>query len=57
MLYNILLPINQYSGNNTINAIAEAMSDIREFQWLFHQIISSDVQDHCISHLVFHQIF
>ena len=37
MLYNILLPINQYSGNNTINV----MSDIRESQWLFHQMISS----------------
>ena len=44
MLYNILLPINQYSGNNTINAIAEAMSNIRESQWSFYQIISSDLK-------------
>ena len=38
MSYNIILPINRYSNNNAINAIAEAMSDIRESQWLFHQI-------------------
>ena len=44
LLYNILLQINRYSSNNAINAIAEAMSYIRESQWLFHQIISSDLK-------------
>ena len=44
MLYNILLPINQYSGNNAINTIMEAMSGIRESQWSFHQIISSNLK-------------
>ena len=44
MLYNILLPLDQCSSNNAINAIVEAMSDIRESQWSFHQIISSDLK-------------
>ena len=44
MLYNIFLLINRYSNNNAINAIAEAMSDIRESQWSFHQINSSDLK-------------
>ena len=44
MLYNILLLINQYSGGNTINAIVEAMNNIREPQWSLHQIISSDLK-------------
>ena len=44
MLYNILLPINWYSGNNAIYAIAEVMSNIRESQWSFHQVISSDLK-------------
>ena len=41
MLYNILLLINQYNGNNAICAIAKIMSDIRKSQWLFHQIFRS----------------
>ena len=45
MLYIILLPINQYSGNSATNV----MSDIRESQWSFHQIISSESLGHCIS--------
>ena len=44
MLYHILLPINQYSGNSTTHA----MSDIKESQWLFHQTISSESLAHCI---------
>ena len=40
MLYNILLPINQYNGN-AINAITKTMSDIRKSQWVFHQIFRS----------------
>ena len=45
VLYYILLPINRYSGNSDINA----MSDIAESQWLFHQTISSESLAHCIS--------
>ena len=45
LLYNILLLINQYSSSITINT----MSDIRESQWSFHQIISSESLGHCIS--------
>ena len=41
MLCNILLPINQYSGSNAINAIVETISNIRKSQWLFHQILRS----------------
>ena len=41
MLYNILLQINLYNGNNAKNMIAKTMSDIRKSQWLFHQIFGS----------------
>ena len=42
VLYNILLPIIQFSGNST--TITEAMSDVRESLWVFHHIISSDLK-------------
>ena len=61
LLYNILLLINRYSGNNAINAIVEAMSNNPNgyFIRLIYQIlrswhqplsIASDVLDISNSH-------
>ena len=41
MLYNILLPINQYIGNNTTKCHSRSMSDNRDLTRVFHQKISS----------------
>ena len=41
MLYNILLPINWYIGNNTTKCHSRSMSDNRDLTELFHQKISS----------------
>ena len=39
MLYNILLPINQYIGNNTTKHHSGSMSDNRDLTGVFHQKI------------------
>ena len=44
VLYNILLPINLYSGSITTNAIAKTMSDIRISYGYFIRFLG-----HCIS--------
>ena len=41
MLYNILLPINQYSGSITISMLAKTMNNTGISPWLFHQIFRS----------------
>ena len=41
MLYDILLPINCYIGNNTTICHSRSMSDNRELTETFHQNISS----------------
>ena len=41
MLYNILLPINCYIGNNTIKCHSRNMSNNRDLTETFHQKISS----------------
>ena len=41
VLYNILLPINCYIGNNTTICHSRSMSDNRDLTETFHQNISS----------------
>ena len=41
MLYNILLPINCYIGNNTTKHHGRSMSDNRDLTGVFHQKVSS----------------
>ena len=41
LLYNILLPINHYIGNNTTKCHSRSMSDNRDLTETFHQKISS----------------
>ena len=41
VLYNILLPINHYIGNNTTKCHSRSMSDNRDLTETFHQKISS----------------
>ena len=41
MLYNILLPINQYIGNNTTKHHSRSMSDNRDLTGVVHKKISS----------------
>ena len=41
MLYNILLPINCYVGNNTAKCHSKSMSDNRDLTGVFHQKVSS----------------
>ena len=41
VLYNILLLINQYIGNNTTKCLSRSMSDNRDLTGVFHQKISS----------------
>ena len=41
LLYNILLPINRYTGNNTTKHHNGSMSDNRDLTGVFHQKISS----------------
>ena len=41
MLYNILLLINHYIGNNTIKHHTRSMSDNRDLTGVFHQKVSS----------------
>ena len=41
MLYNILLPINHYIGNNTTKCHSGGMSDNRDLTGVFHQKVSS----------------
>ena len=41
ILCNILLPINQYLGNNTTKCHSGSMSDQRDLTGVFHQKISS----------------
>ena len=41
MLYNVLLPINCYTGNITIKHHSKSMSDNRDLTEIFHQEISS----------------
>ena len=41
MLYNVLLPINCYSGNITTKHHSQSTSDNRDLTGTFHQKISS----------------
>ena len=41
MLYNILLPINCYTGNITTKCHSKSMSDNRDLTGTFHQKVSS----------------
>ena len=41
MLYNILLPIYCYIGNNTTKHHSRSMSDNRDLTEVFHQKVSS----------------
>ena len=41
MLYNILLPINHYIGNNTTKCHSRSMGDNRDLTGIFHQKVSS----------------
>ena len=41
VLYNILLPVNQYIGNNTTKCHSRSMSDNRDLTEVFHQKVSS----------------
>ena len=41
VLYNILLLINPYIGNNTTKCHSRSMSDNRDLTGVFHQKISS----------------
>ena len=41
LLYNILLPINHYTGNSTTKHHGESMSDNRDLTETFHQKVSS----------------
>ena len=41
MLYNILLPINCYIGNNTTKHHSGSMSDSRDLTGVYHQEVSS----------------
>ena len=41
MLYNILLPINCYTGNITTKCHSKSMSDNRDLTGSFHQKVSS----------------
>ena len=41
MLYNILLPINYYTGNNTTKCHSRSLSDNRDLTGVFHQKVSS----------------
>ena len=41
MLYNILLPINCYTGNNTTKCHSRSMGDNRDLTGVFHQKVSS----------------
>ena len=41
MLYNVLLPINSYTGNITNKHHSKSMSDNRDLTGTFHQKISS----------------
>ena len=41
MLYNILLLINRYIGNNTTKCHSRSISDNRDLTGVFHQKISS----------------
>ena len=41
MLYNILLPINCYIGNNTTKHHSGSMGDNRDLTGVFHQKVSS----------------
>ena len=41
MLYNILLPINHYMGNDTTKHHSGSMSDNRDLARVFHQKVSS----------------
>ena len=41
LLYNILLPINQYIGNNTTKHHSGSMSDNGDLTGVFHQKIPS----------------
>ena len=41
VLYNILLPINRYIGNNTTKRHSGSMGDDRDLTEVFHQKISS----------------
>ena len=40
MLYNILLPINHYIGNNTTKCHSGSISDNRDLTGVFHQKVS-----------------
>ena len=44
LLYNILLPINCYIGNNTTKHHSRSMSDNRDLTETFHQRISSHLK-------------
>ena len=41
MLYNILLPINHYTGNNTTKCHSGCMDDNRDLTGVFHQKVPS----------------
>ena len=41
LLYNVLLPINHYTGNITSKCHSKSMSDNRDLTGTFHQKISS----------------
>ena len=41
MLYNILLPINCCTGNNTTKCHSGSMGDNRDLTGVFHQKVSS----------------
>ena len=41
MLYDILLPINCYTGNNTTKCHSRSMCDNRDLTGVFHQKASS----------------
>ena len=41
MLYNILFPINHYTGNSTAKCHSENISDNRDLTEVFHQKVSS----------------
>ena len=41
LLYNILLPINHYTGNITTEHHSKSMSDNRDLIETFHQKVSS----------------
>ena len=41
MLYNVLLPINHYTGNITTKCQSKSMNDNRDLTGIFHQKFSS----------------